>query len=840
MTAIENQECRWKAQTFDNIGADLIVRIDMLADWHVGSGEGIPGGIDRLVQRDRHDLPFIPGKTLTGIWRDGCELAVRALDQGEASGPWHEVLDVLFGDEPTRPPRPRREEPGKDQKPSDNHRGPRRAAVSIRSAHLPAPLVKNLQGPAPGRHLLRDALTVVRPGVRIARATGMADPDHLRFVEMARGGLTLYAPVTIDLDLPSEVRKAAVALLTAGALMVEGLGGKRRRGAGRCDIRLLPNGTVNEALGWLGSNTTPPSKPLKTEVSLNPDPVSVAGAMEWLDLTVELDQPVSAPTRVVGNVGEGLDFVPGTNLLAWLAKHARVPLKPMIEAGTLRVLPLTLEVGGERGLPVPFALFTPKPGADQTAPKPTVINILRKDVPDKPQHQQVRAGFVCSRSPVRQASPPMVLQTHNTVDEQAQKPTTAVGGVYSYKAIAAGTRLRTRIGAPTEVMAKFEANLEPGTLIPLGRSRKDSYGGARVVAVSRGDRRLEPNPPAPNKRLTVWCLSDVLLRDERLRPDPSVRGLGRELGTALGVTLRPVDRKAMIRTRRLDGWQASWGLPRPSLIGIAAGSCAVFDVEGGSVDPAKVCEVTERGLGERRAEGYGDVWINPPLLTPESQEVWVSLDGTEPETDGGDQDRPSLTDDTLCLAKAIETEAWRRAIEQRAAEIVASEEWRQDALFWRASRQGETTKSSPNTSQLGTLRRLLRGLPETATHSAASNPVIAWMDGRPDDKGEVPSSHVSPQAKDKWTDDQIGRLRSLVSEAGTVWTDRGLGETWGAPPIISGRSLSEVQAEHWRHAVRAVLLAAIRAHKRDLDAVRKQSTRSDAPSTQEAADGTHD
>lgn len=434
----------------------------------------------------------------------------------------------------------------------------------------------------------------------------------------------------------------------------------------------------------------------------------------------------------------------------------------------------------------------------------------------------------------------MVLQTHNTVDEQAQKPTTAVGGVYSYKAIAAGTRLRTRIGAPTEVMAKFEANLEPGTLIPLGRSRKDSYGGARVVAVSRGDRRLEPNPPAPNKRLTVWCLSDVLLRDERLRPDPSVRGLGRELGTALGVTLRPVDRKAMIRTRRLDGWQASWGLPRPSLIGIAAGSCAVFEVEEGTVDPGKVREVMDQGLGERRAEGYGDVWINPPLLALESHKDWVSLDGKKPEADGGDQSLTSLTGETLCLAKTIETEAWRRAIEQRAAVLVSDQDWRKAKLGWEIKRENGDTKSKPNTSQLGTIRRLLLGLPKTATENPAKNPVIAWMDGPPADEGNGPRSHVSPQEKDKWTEEQIGRLRSLVSEASTVWTDRGLGETWGAPPIISGRSLSEVQAEHWRHAVRAVLLAAIRAHKRDLDAVRKQSTRSDAPSTQEAADGTHD
>ena len=70
--------------------------ITMLSDWHIGSGTGRPGSVDRLIQRDTNNLPYIPAKTLTGILRDGCELVVEGLDEGK-TGRWHDWLEYLFG-----------------------------------------------------------------------------------------------------------------------------------------------------------------------------------------------------------------------------------------------------------------------------------------------------------------------------------------------------------------------------------------------------------------------------------------------------------------------------------------------------------------------------------------------------------------------------------------------------------------------------------------------------------------------------------------------------------------------------------------------------------------------
>ena len=49
------------------------LKLTFESDWHIGTGAGIPGSVDRQVLRDGDGLPYVPGKTLTGILRDAAE-----------------------------------------------------------------------------------------------------------------------------------------------------------------------------------------------------------------------------------------------------------------------------------------------------------------------------------------------------------------------------------------------------------------------------------------------------------------------------------------------------------------------------------------------------------------------------------------------------------------------------------------------------------------------------------------------------------------------------------------------------------------------------------------------
>ena len=59
------------------------VCLEMTSDWHVGSGAGRPGSQTRLVARDADELPYVPAKTLTGLWRDALERLAFGLDEGQ-------------------------------------------------------------------------------------------------------------------------------------------------------------------------------------------------------------------------------------------------------------------------------------------------------------------------------------------------------------------------------------------------------------------------------------------------------------------------------------------------------------------------------------------------------------------------------------------------------------------------------------------------------------------------------------------------------------------------------------------------------------------------------------
>ncbi len=67
-------------------------RLTFTSDWHIGVGAGRAGSLDRLVVRDADGLPCVPAKTLTGLWRDGCEQVAEALGD-----PWPAWVEALFG-----------------------------------------------------------------------------------------------------------------------------------------------------------------------------------------------------------------------------------------------------------------------------------------------------------------------------------------------------------------------------------------------------------------------------------------------------------------------------------------------------------------------------------------------------------------------------------------------------------------------------------------------------------------------------------------------------------------------------------------------------------------------
>ena len=69
--------------------------ITLHSDWHCSSGQSGGFGVDIKVIRDRHGLPFIPGRTLKGLLRNAAK-NLKILEEGK-SEEWELFIQNNFG-----------------------------------------------------------------------------------------------------------------------------------------------------------------------------------------------------------------------------------------------------------------------------------------------------------------------------------------------------------------------------------------------------------------------------------------------------------------------------------------------------------------------------------------------------------------------------------------------------------------------------------------------------------------------------------------------------------------------------------------------------------------------
>lgn len=727
--------------------------LHMISDWGVGTGTGVHGYVDRLIQRDTSTRtpgpPIIPAKTLVGVWRDSCEVAAYALDSGPV-GVWHEWLEFLFGgqygpgDTPVRP-----------------------AALVVEGALRPPPKLTALLREKP---LLAWAATFRKPGVAIDPETGGAMTDMLRFEEMGRGGVTLKGQARIEGfdELDARRQEVAVALLSAGARLLETIGGKRRRGSGRCRLTIaafpqewtLPEGEI-------------PSSPraLPYVVADRPPSVTRAARPGWerVELVVTVEEPVLVAATVRGNLAEGAGHLPGWCLMPEVLRRLGGVAHSLARTGDLVVTAATPQSPtGMRTLPIPRVLVHRK-----GEPHRVAGSLLLGETYGM---EQCKSGYITPDG-AEVVTPAFTLRMHNTISDDVQRPLRKVGGVYIYRALAAGTVLRGEV----RVRAGL---LEPGWEKALagrwrvGRSSKDDYGKINVEvypAVAPPEREAEDV-------LRVWLLSDLLVRNPRLRPSTHLADVARALEQALakagaaGVTLRPVDGQTFAGTARTESWHRAWGLPRPTLYGLAAGSCLTFEVDGGPISAAALAEVRAAGIGERRAEGFGQVEFDHELL--------YGVIGEHDRRPQASAEVPELLtpgEEGYETARVFEYAAWRTEIHRACERIMGNPELR--SLI---------TPSGVATSQLNALREI------TADLSTAGSR-LQWL--LRDKKGRSP-----------WPEEAKKTVTELFTTPDRVWELLALPEE---DLVATGDGAETLRRDLRHEAIKVLVHACLAAHARD-------------------------
>lgn len=743
------------------------LRLRMLSDWHIGTGGGVHGHLDRRVQRDQDGLPYVPAKTLAGVWRDACEVAAHALDSGPA-GVWHDWVDDLFGTQ------------HHTTGPGRGTSRPARLAVGG-ALRMPGRMGEALRG----RPQLRQAAAFLKVGVAIDPATGTAADEELRVEEMARAGVCLTGSAELGTSPPlgAEQRRAAAALLWAGARLVERIGANRRRGAGRCRLEL--DGALFPADLDILASASPPAPPPHRYGDVAADPVPASGpGWERATLLLRTRTPVLVPAQTQGNLVSGRDHLPGGALFPAVLRCLGGRAAALARRGDLVV------TAAAPGPPVPRVYL-----AKKGDPSVLLANALA-DEPDGSGKPAGR-GFLDAGAegdgdgdaPPRVVLPETVVRMHNTIRDDVQRPTQDIGGVYIYEALAPGQEFRAEVRVRAGVLTSGWAGKLAGTW-RVGASSKDDYGLVDVTLAGAGplDTSGGTRPGlSEGEELVVWAQSDVLVRDRRLRPSADAADVGRALERALaaagarGVRLAPLrDGRTSLALSRVDSWHRTWQLPRPTLLGVAGGSCLLFRVTQGSVPPRALAEVECGGIGERTAEGFGQVLLNDPRLRRRLATSAVPRQeppGQAPAAERAAGETAPLAPGETGYeeARVIERAAWREAM-RRAAEELAADRRRRERIV----------PTQPTLTQLNAVRRLFPALDDEA--------VTTWLDSL------------------AWPEEAIARLRRLLTERHTVWDHLKLPE---AELTATRDGRETLRAELATEAIRVLLETCLREHARE-------------------------
>jgi CRISPR-associated protein Csx10 len=157
----------------------------------------------------------------------------------------------------------------------------------------------------------------------------------------------------------------------------------------------------------------------------------------------------------------------------------------------------------------------------------------------------------------------------------------------------------------------------------FGARRRGEYGAADVTAA------LADPPPAdtpPTGEVSILAVTDLLVRGPGLRYSADPKDLAAELTRRLSVRVGVEVMAA--RTSRRDSWHAGWQLPRDTMVGLAAGT--VLRLTFDSVPDADAWnQLLLTGIGDRTAEGFGEVVAGGPLLAKGGWDV-KDAEPTEP------------------------------------------------------------------------------------------------------------------------------------------------------------------------------------------------------------------
>lgn len=529
-------------------------------------------------------------------------------------------------------------------------------------------------------------------------------------------------------------------------------------------------------------------------------------------------------TALEGDPNESVSFnyIPGSVLRgAVIGKYLRARNLKTLDAaeeqvrrlffdGTTRYLNgYPLDRQKKRALPVPLSWQQDKKAVSKQTEKcpASIYDFAIDEQPeDVEQPQGVKAPFcTLAEDRVRLVSPERQLSIHTARNRRygrairqssnvAEEPS---GAVYRYEALAGGQTFEALILCDHEEDAELLLPLLKGEVF-LGGSRSAGYGRAKIHDVKlapAGWREVDGELVVEvDGKLIVTFLSDALLRDEngQFTTDPGV--VTAALETKLGIKLEML--QAFLRWEIVGGFNRKWGLPLPQALAVKMGSVFVYRLRGDSCcDPARLLELEAKGIGERRAEGFGRLAFN-----------WHTEERLEVEPQGSPEAmvRTISGEESKTIAERMVARVFQRRLEGK---LVARAVKLADFL----AGDRDKVRKLPSNAQISRLRNIIRNeLMKENPDPQRVRDFLRDIESRKPSRKQFEKARVEGRSLLEWLKDTLnqtdpGTWRQLLGISG-----RDIPELGGVEPDIN----DSFRIRYILHYIDAVLAYALKQKRR--------------------------
>ena len=436
------------------------------SDWHINAGFGADGKADAVIERDPQSKPIIGGATLKGVFRDA--LYDLALNLGKDT---NDITGILGA-------------PGHDSR----WRFRAAQAENIRES-------------------------MIATGVRVDPRYRRAEDNKYFTRELGAAEVFTFSVTgTVADDKALE----EVEWLVAAASYIERLGGRRRRGNGKCCISLFDENLHEEILNSFAVRHCGETHRVDAEAILKNLPATVetspitshTNLSHRYRIILYTERPVIITEKPeAGNVYQGQIVIPGSTLRGAFAALARPNeldaddyrrFKELFILGGLKFSHLNpMEVGDGIGIPVVQLPL----GLQQIEDSDDTFTSVFQELSE----QKAFNGWIHLQDGVQKASYNTESHPHVRINPDLKRASD--GDLYTYEAIPAGRYYTGEIYIADDdwqnIGELLRVNIDCTFELQVGKGRNRSYGQVKAVIVPI----KETDPP-------VWIHAQL---DDRLK-----------------------------------------------------------------------------------------------------------------------------------------------------------------------------------------------------------------------------------------------------------------------------------------------------------------------------------